>query len=226
MLGDLGAEDGAAVNSESRLVSLRRWMILHILHPVTEMEAGQVGNCVSIGLWGGIFPIPGATTFAVLILCWILPVHFSAAMQTVAVAMNVLITPVQWAVFPLFIIYGSYFLEDATCDPVTIIAHFTNPKVSFLDTLRDSSACIAGGCLVWTALGVPVVIVLSTIISFSVMFVRLRRGRPYTALCVVEKSGDNDVEMAPVVVSSPSFSQSNFSRGAEDRPSSSKYNNS
>jgi hypothetical protein len=174
-------------------VRFKSWLVQHVLHPVTEMEAGQVGNCVSIGLWGGIFPIPGATTFAVLLMCWMLPVHFSAAMQTVAVASNVLITPVQWGVFPVFIMYGSYFLEDTACDPVTIIEQFADPKISFVASVRDSSACIAGGCLVWAALGVPVVIVLSTFIALVVRVVRVRRAKRYSAVRGAEEGGDIEI---------------------------------
>lgn len=148
-----------------------------VIHPVTEMEAGQVGNCVAVGLWGGIFPVPGATTFAVLVMCWILPVHFSAAMQTVAVAMNVLITPVQWGIFPLFILCGSFFLPDTVCDPITIIGHFTNPKGSFFENIQRSSACIAGGCMVWSVVGVPFIILTSTVVAFAVRVTRSRSSR-------------------------------------------------
>lgn len=170
-------EDRREVDREqSRYERWRLWVLSTIIHPVTEMEAGQVGNCVAVGMWGGIFPIPGATTFAVLVMCWILPVHFSTAMQSVAVAMNVLITPIQWGVFPLFIIYGSYFLQDTVCDPISIISHFTNPKVSFIETMRSSSACIAAGCLVWTALGVPFIIITSTFVAFLVQYMRSRQG--------------------------------------------------
>lgn len=177
----------------SRYERFRHWVVEAVVHPITEMEAGQVGNCVSVGLWGGIFPIPGATTLAVLVMCWILPVHFSTAMQSVAVAMNVLITPVQWGVFPVFVIYGSYFLEDTVCDPVSIIEHFANPKLSFIATLQSSSACIAGGCLVWTAIGVPFIILVSTVVTYSVRVVRAREMN--MAYSTVSKTERTDVEM-------------------------------
>ena len=186
-------QPGDEETAGSRYERFRVWVVDAVVHPITEMEAGQVGNCVSVGLWGGIFPIPGATTLAVLVMCWILPVHFSTAMQSVAVAMNVLITPVQWGVFPLFVIYGSYFLEDTVCDPVSIIEHFANPKMSFIATLQNSSACIAGGCLVWTAIGVPFIILASTVIACSVRFVRARGI--HMAYSPVAKADRNDIEM-------------------------------
>ncbi len=212
-MSDMALYDEADAMGGSRYDRFKAWFITSLLHPITEMEAGQVGNCVSVGLWGGIFPIPGATSFIVLVMCWILPVHFSAAMQTVAVATNVLITPVQWGVFPIFIIYGSYFLEDTTCDPVAIISHFTNPKISFVETIQTSSACIGGGCLVWSALGVPFIILISTIIKYIVQCVRLKRNRNRN-YSLLEVTGET--------------LESGHERGSsdEDKRSMNQYNNS
>ena len=130
-------------------------------------------SCVlSIGTWGGMLPAPGFTTLMTICLVqFVVPWQFTAPMKALAVAVNMVISPIKYMALPLFIYAGTYAMGGIKCDPVTIFKKFHDPRYSFLGAVGDSSSCIFGGILVWAIMAIPMVYILNC----SIIFVTGRR---------------------------------------------------
>ena len=131
----------------------------YVITPAAELEAKEVSLSVTIGLWGGVFPVPAVTTFVTMLLVALLRV--SAAQKALAFTFNMLATPLQLLSMPSFILMGNNLFHDATCDPMTLLSTFNDSEVSLFTALANSSACLCAGAVVWAILGVPVVILLT-----------------------------------------------------------------
>ena len=139
-----------------------------MITPASELEANEISLSVSIGLWGGVFPVPAVTTFATILLAAILRV--SATQKALAFTFNMLATPLQLLSMPSFILMGNYFFQDsATCDPLTLLASFSDPKLSFFVAVGNSSACLCAGVAVWILLGIPVVYMVTKALTFLII---------------------------------------------------------
>lgn len=95
------------------------------------MEADQLGRCTSVGVWGGIFPVPAVTTVVTLFLLWALPTNFSPPEKGLAIAFNLLVAPLQFLVMPIFVIAGGALFSGLQCDPASLVAKFQSPEVCF-----------------------------------------------------------------------------------------------
>lgn len=114
-----------------------------------------------------MLPAPGFTTIMTIFLVQVVvPWQFTAPMKALAVAVNMVISPIKYMALPLFIYAGTFILGGIKCDPVTIFKKFHDPKLSFLGAIDDSSSCIFGGILVWAILAIPMVYVLNYCIVF------------------------------------------------------------
>ena len=108
---------------------LRAWFSESIVMPVYAMDAGELGKCTSVGIWGGIFPVPAVTTVVTLFLLWVLPAKFTPAQKALAIAFNLLVAPLQFLVMPVFVIVGGMLANGLSCDPVSLMAKFQDSKV-------------------------------------------------------------------------------------------------
>lgn len=138
----------------------------YVIAPASELEANEVSLSVSIGLWGGVFPVPAVTTFVTMLLVALLRV--SVTQKALAFTFNMLATPLQLLSMPSFILMGNYLFREATCDPMTLLSTFNDPKVSIFTALANSSACLCAGAVVWAILGVPVVYLLTLCLTYLI----------------------------------------------------------
>jgi hypothetical protein len=114
-----------------------------------------------------MLPAPGFTTLMTIFLMQVVvPWKFTAPMKALAVAVNMVMSPVKYMALPLFIYSGTFVLGGIKCDPVTIFKKFHDPKLSFLGAIGDSSSCIFGGILVWTLLSIPMIYLLTNLITY------------------------------------------------------------
>lgn len=113
-----------------------------------------------------MLPAPGFTTIMTIFLMQVVvPWPFTAPMKALAIAVNMVISPIKYMALPLFIYAGTFVLGGIKCDPVTIFKKFKDPHMTFLGAVSDSSACLFGGILIWAILGVPVVYIMTTVVS-------------------------------------------------------------
>jgi len=142
------------------------WFHQYVVTPAAELEAHEISLSVSIGLWGGVLPVPALTTVATILLAAIL--HVSSTQKALAFTFNMLATPLQLLTMPSFIIMGNYLFRDSTCDPLTLLATFSDPNVTFFTAIGNSSACLCAGAVVWAILGVPVVYLLTVSLAYLI----------------------------------------------------------
>lgn len=138
----------------------------YVVTPAAELEVHEISLSVSIGLWGGVLPVPALTTVATLLMAAILQV--SSAQKALAFTFNMLATPLQILTMPSFILMGNYLFRDSTCDPLTLLATFRDPNTTFFTAIGNSSACLCAGVVVWAILGVPVVSLLTISLAYLI----------------------------------------------------------
>eukprot|EP00434_Breviolum_minutum_P032368 symbB.v1.2.028624.t1/scaffold3050.1/size64711/5 len=138
-----------------RHTGCRAWMQTFIeqnlLKPTKEMSHRQVVVSASVGLWGGIFPVPPCTMPATLLCVLVYSAgvpkvqRFSVPMTALAVVVNELSLPVDLLMMPCFITLGQRAyqcvsgraLEDLQARPV--------------ETLRSFSTAFGLGIMVWAS---------------------------------------------------------------------------
>ena len=114
-----------------------------------------------------MLPAPGFTTLMTLCLVqFVVPWQFTTAQKALAVAVNMLISPIKYMALPLFIYAGTFALGGIKCDPVTIFRKFHDPRMTFMTAIVESSSCIVGGILVWAVLAIPMVYIMNNVILF------------------------------------------------------------
>jgi hypothetical protein len=92
----------------------------------------------------------------------------SATQKALAFTFNMLATPLQLLTMPSFILMGNVLFQKATCDPLTLLSTFNDPEVSIFTALSTSSACLCAGAVVWAILGVPVVYLLTALVTYLI----------------------------------------------------------
>ena len=136
----------------------------YVITPAKELSSEEISLSVSVGLWGGVFPVPAVTTFITLVLVGIL--QLSVTQKALALTFNMLATPLQILNMPTFILLGSSFFNMSNCEPLTLLSTFKDPNVGFFSTLMNSSACLSAGVVAWAVLGVPMVYLATTIVTY------------------------------------------------------------
>ena len=138
------------------MVSIRNWVTEKFVTPANTLSALQIGLSVAIGIWGGVFPIPALSTFATLALCTaILANMFNAAMTTIAVAVNVIVTPLQFLLMPRFMNLPSILTGSASCS-ISDLMESIKTK-SLLETSSSFGLCLVWGVFAW-AVSAPLAI--------------------------------------------------------------------
>ncbi|EKX50504.1 hypothetical protein GUITHDRAFT_103736 [Guillardia theta CCMP2712] len=124
---------------------LKRFLRHELYEPAVRMSATELGISLSAGGWGGLFPIPGATTIAVFFLLLLLRTRFTVTpvVSALSVAINLLLTPIQLMLIPLFM------LPFSQCSPSSFLAQVH--ELPLLVLVVEFGQCLAGSVLVWTA---------------------------------------------------------------------------
>jgi hypothetical protein len=146
------------------MVNLKKWVNEKLLLPARSLTAFQIGLAVSVGLWGGIFPIPAMSTFSTLALCTILLSSlFNAAMTSLAIAVNVIVTPIQIMVMPLFMNLPSLVSSFGPCSVSELITSIQQKPI--LETCSTFGVCMTMAVIAWAALAVPAIFLIQFIVA-------------------------------------------------------------
>ena len=82
----------------SQLLRARIFWQDSLVGPAKRMTAQELGIALGIGVWGGLFPVPSATTVvvaAILTLSRLVGIKIQPAAAALAIAVNLALTPVQ-----------------------------------------------------------------------------------------------------------------------------------
>mmetsp|Transcript_24808 Transcript_24808/g.36589 ORF Transcript_24808/g.36589 Transcript_24808/m.36589 type:complete len:169 (+) Transcript_24808:34-540(+) len=142
-----------------KLSKVREWFQESILEPASHMEISDILQCVAIGLWGGVFPIPGITTFATIALLFCSPFRVNGTMKAFSLAVNMLATPIQFAMMPLFLQLGNMLMPNMLCEPSVLMSKFRDSESSLIVSLGESSTCLSAAIFAWAAFGLTAVAV-------------------------------------------------------------------
>lgn len=105
---------------------VKGWFSTHLILPLRQMTWQERTLLLLFGFWFGIFPIPGLSTslllFSFLVINRKLNDPFAVSETTVAMAVNVISTPVCIGLMPFWMRLGSIFLDlSLTCKASKII---------------------------------------------------------------------------------------------------------
>jgi hypothetical protein len=146
------------------LAQMREWIYETIVKPTSKMETSDIGKCLSLGIWGGMFPCPGVTTLVVILLVFVLPNKFTPAMKAIAVAMKFVVSPLHYLMIPIFMTAGGFVFPGLECDPMHIVSKFVTADESFVLAIQESAACLGAGVVIWTLATVPAMLLLYAMI--------------------------------------------------------------
>lgn len=129
---------------------IKGWIRANLVQPVKKMSKVDVFRSILLGFYGGLFPVPGVTTFAVIGLVAItkvLGVHISAPALAFALTLNLMLTPLNIATLPVFSGVGVQWLQPNMVCPWTKMF-----EISFRQMVADFSLCIGVSILLWCSL--------------------------------------------------------------------------
>jgi hypothetical protein len=125
------------------------WVYDSVIIPLSDMTLIDLSITLMVGLLGGVFPIPGATTPATALLAkW----HsFHPARLGVATGINLILTPVQLLLIPTFAQLGSKLTRmDASTFTASHIAASMNGGLG--NFFRQAAAIILNAVIGWCLL--------------------------------------------------------------------------
>ena len=118
------------------LARTMRCFSTYIIQPVQALSPHDAGPAIAVGLYGGLFPIPGTTFFATVILVYITPKMFSTTMKGLSFAVNAITFPLEIILLPHFIQIGSSFFDDLECEPEQLIAKFYDKDAYLIHNIQ------------------------------------------------------------------------------------------
>lgn len=107
----------------------------YVIHPIQALSPHDAGPSIAVGLYGGVFPVPGTTLLVTVILVYLTPKTFTNTMKGVVAVVNTLSFPLEVLLLPYFFQTGGY-LFDLDCDPEELIAKFNDKDTYFLNILE------------------------------------------------------------------------------------------
>ena len=132
--------------------AIKVWFDTKLITPAKSLSASQVGLSLGVGFWGGVFPIPALSTFATLFLCSVIMTSaFNPAMTTIAIAINLIATPLQIALMPLFMDLPSWYTPLPSCSVSDLLHSIRNEPI--LTTTRTFGSCMVWAVVAWVVLG-------------------------------------------------------------------------
>lgn len=156
---------------KSLIVKLYDWVSANLLQPLLGMSLAHRFVSVFFGFWFGIFPIPGLSTPVLLSAVYcanrIISPELSISEMAVATAVNLIATPVCFALLPFWIKLGcDIFSIDSPCDTASLLTEFK--KSGAIDTVSSYSICLAVGSAAWLMLS-PFAMALSLFIRQKII---------------------------------------------------------
>jgi hypothetical protein len=143
---------------------LRNFFMERIVKPSIAASAHQIGLSVAVGIWGGIFPVPAMATAVTVFLCTIvLFKFFNSGMTTIAVALNVLLTPIQLVCMPLFMDLPHRILGFPACSVESFMYHMNNRP--FMETIRTFGSCMIWAVVTWSVLALPLIFIVAVTVG-------------------------------------------------------------
>ena len=135
--------------------SITRWFHEKLLDPLKILPwSGRISAVLS-GAWFGVFPVPGVSTFLLMFAIQLLKIRglpFNTAQSTIALAVNLLATPLMLAMIPLWLSAGSGLFNLQGCDAGDIIPAFSK---SVITAVTQFTGCLVAAMLAWS-LATPV----------------------------------------------------------------------
>ena len=133
------------------MVNIRAWVKEKLIVPAKSLNGAQLGLAAGVGFWGGIFPIPALSTFATIGLCsMILSSMFNPAMTTIAISLNLAVTPLQLMFMPVFLDLPSRIAGLPTCSVSDLVHSIKNNPL--LETCGTFGLCMIWATIAWALL--------------------------------------------------------------------------
>lgn len=133
------------------------WWRRDVYHPLLQMSHSKRAAAASVGVVGGVFPIPALTTFATLFIVRLAALN--AAQSAVAVAINIAASPLQIAFIPYFATAGS-LITGTDASAFTSEAILRNMGEGLLSFAQSSASLLIHATLAWLLLVVCTLCVL------------------------------------------------------------------
>ncbi|KAF4754968.1 hypothetical protein FOZ62_023989, partial [Perkinsus olseni] len=136
---------------------IKRWFNLNFVMPARSLEKLDLGSAILLGLWFGIFPIPGTST--ALLGAFLVMFRRSrwtkwcpnAPQSTIALGVNLLCTPLCIGLIPVWLRLGALVSPPrfAGCDPDSIVSAIkaSNGFLAVLRALQAFASCM-GLCII------------------------------------------------------------------------------
>lgn len=138
------------------------WLAVNLVVPARSMKRDDVFFAAIVGFWGGIFPIPGASTLATLGIAAL--VKCSPPQASVAVAVNILVMPVQIFLMPLFMMLPNTIFHGLShCGVSKFLESFKS--MTFVKLLESFGVCMLRGICAWVMLAVVFIAIFRAAIS-------------------------------------------------------------
>jgi len=109
----------------------------YVIHPIQSLSPRDAGPSIAVGLYGGLFPVPGTSLIVTIGLVYLMPKKFSTTMKGVVCAVNTIVFPLEILLLPFFIQTGGY-LFDLDCDPEQLIAKFYDKDTYFVSMIQGN----------------------------------------------------------------------------------------
>ncbi|CAE8610058.1 unnamed protein product [Polarella glacialis] len=145
-------------------LGLRPWLLEwgkeNLVRPARDMTRRQLVVSASVGIWGGIFPIPPctmpATLFCIMFYSAGVPrlQRFNVPMASVAVVINELMLPLDLLMMPGFMLLGQTAynkLTDSELDCHVSSQLLEDLQEQPVETFKRFSTGFGLGILVWAA---------------------------------------------------------------------------
>ena len=143
--------------------AIKSWVQNKLVFPAKSLTGSQIGLASGVGFWGGVFPIPALSTFATLFLSSVLMASaFNPAMTTIAIAINLVVTPIQIGLMPVFMDLPSMVAPLPSCSVSDLLYSIRNEPIS--NTIKTFGSCMFWAVVSWIVLA-PLVIFMSRLIG-------------------------------------------------------------
>lgn len=153
--------------------AIKSWFQTKLVSPAKSLTGSQIGLASGVGFWGGVFPIPALSTFATVFLSSVLMASaFNPAMITIAIAINVIVTPVQLGLMPVFMDLASMVTNLPGCSVSDLLFSIRNEPIS--NTIKTFGSCMFWAVVAWAVLA-PVVIFTSRLVGAFLSSLHKRR---------------------------------------------------
>jgi hypothetical protein len=145
---------------------VRNWINTKFIVPASTLRPQEVGLSLAVGIWGGIFPIPALSTFATVFLCsTVLFSMFNTAMTTIALSVNLAVTPLQLLFMPIFLSFVGFPISSAS-DVVDMVK-----SQSILESISSFGKGFMYASGLWAVLAPVMILIIQALVVAILKFV-------------------------------------------------------